>query len=98
MDFLNDRIGFPEEVLQYAYNDYDHYIDNLLLFSRWGLFSALPEDKWKPYTSIEEIKELTREFNELEKDRLKRIALQHRMMKDIGEEEKADTDIVLHTK
>lgn len=98
MDFLNERIGFPEEVLQYAYNDYDHYIDVLLLCSSWGLFAALPDDKWKPYTSIEEIKELTREFNELEKDRLKRIALQHRMMKDIGEEEKADTDIVLHTK
>lgn len=88
MEFLKERIDFPDELLEKAFSKYYHYIDYLCdnYGSHYGPIASLDESMWEPYTSIEEIRRLTEEFNQREMERLASIRERYRMMQQMREE------------
>ena len=88
MEFLKERIDFPNEMIEKALSEYNQYIDYICdhYGTRSEPVSSFIKSMWEPYTSIEEIKRLTKEFNEREMERLASIREEYRMMQQMQEE------------
>lgn len=97
MEFLKERIDFPDEFLEKAFAKHYNYIDMLCdnYGTRLGFGTSLEKSMWEPYTSIEEIKRLTKEFNEREMERLASIREKYRMTQQMQEEE---SDVIAASK